>query len=363
MNVGELSEEPLVFSPNDSVSRVASSMASSGRRGAVLLKEGVFCGVVHAASLVKKRINEPDRTKIRGFAENVGVMVPGTTVEEAVNTFLINDYNSLPVEVFDKGKRILLLSKLSLLKGVRNSEVLKCKRAEDIMNAPYSVSPEDAVSTARAILRDMNISNVVVVSENRAVGIVGVLDLLVPMTRGETGKRGSMLYDRDSFEAVDVASFTRKDVARVSPDTPLTRVVDMMIKQQSPAVVERDGRMAGMIAPTDILKLVGKERKGIYVNITGMQEEDAFLKSVVDEEISNSMSKLAKILPLQWLAVHVDRHFEQGRRRKYSVRCRLITGKGLFVADSKEWDLTKAFKQALSRLEREAIRRKERKQI
>ena len=247
--------------------------------------------------------------------------------------------------------------------GVKGSEVLKGRKAGDIMKTPYSVSPDDTVSTARAVMRETSISSVVVVSGSRAAGIVGVLDLLSPLVMGEVGRRGGMFFDRNDFEGVNISSFMRKDVPRVQPETPLGKVIDMMVESRSAVVVEKGGKLAGVVTPTDILKLMGTERKGVYVNITGIREEDDFLKSVIDEEISNSMSKLAKILPLEWLAVHVERYFEQGRRKKYSVRCRLITGKGVFVSGGHAWDLTKAFRQALSRIEREVISRKERKLI
>ncbi len=362
MDVRTIAEEPLVFSPEDSVSRAASVMVSENKSAALVARGDVLQGVVHAATLARKRINNPEKTKIGGFAIKTEVLIPGTTVKEAVNKFLINDYDCLPVEDFERGE-MLILTKNSLLKGVRVSGALSGRKAGDAMNVPYSIGPDDSVSTARAMLRDINISNLVVVSGRRAFGVLGAIDLLVPLARGDATKKGSALLDKGGFESVSVASLMKKDFPRASPAAPLADVVEDMAKQSLPVVVENRKGMLGVITPTDILKLVGTEKKGVYVNITGMQEEDDFLKSVVDEEISNSMSRLAKMLPLQYLAAHVESHFPQGRRRKYSVKCRLITEKGVFISGGHAWDLTKAFRQSLERMERKVKKHKETKLI
>jgi predicted transcriptional regulator/ribosome-associated translation inhibitor RaiA len=360
MDIAEISEAPLVFLAEDSVSRVASGMLASGKRSAVIMDGAELLGVVHATDLVKKRIGDPEDTKIRKFAVRMGAIAPGTSVEEAVNGFLINDYHSMPVEIFDPGKRLMILTKFAALKGVMNGPALKGKKAGDVMSPPFSITPEDSVATARAIIRDMGISGVVVVSQGKALGIVGVLDLLAPLARADSTRRDAMFFHKDGVESVQAASFMRKDIPRAGPEAPLAGVVETMVSQKSPVIVEKGGVMAGMISPTDVLKLVGAERRGIYVNITGLQEEDDFIKGVVDDEISASMSRVVRYFPVQWLAVHVERHSGEGSRKKYSVRCRLITDRGVLVSGSHAWDLTKAFSGALARLEREAVKKKER---
>ncbi|MEM7815559.1 MAG: CBS domain-containing protein [Candidatus Aenigmatarchaeota archaeon] len=357
MRVEDFLEKPLVVSPEDSISRAASLMFSNRKHEAVVMKNGKFVGILLARDLVKRKVSDPHKTKISGFVVDINPFLPGTGIEEIINGFLVNDYRAVP---FKNNGKIMVLTKTGLLGIVKDSPVLKDKFAEDVMNFPYCITTEDSLSTARAVLRDMNISRVPVVKEGKVEGIIDYVDLLGPVFKGEVNKRGEPGEERTHIDSIPASSFMRKEFPVAEPDARLSSVIDLIVKNNSAVIVERNGKLSGIVTPGDILKLFGKEVRGAYVTISGMQEEDDFIKSVIYKEIENSLKKINKIYPVNYFVAHVDKYNVTGRRAKYSIRARVATQKGFFFSHDHGWDITKAIKGVLEKLEKEVIKRKER---
>lgn len=98
---------------------------------------------------------------------------------------------------------------------------------------------------------------------------------------------------------------------------------------------------------------------GVYVKISGLQKEDAFIRAKVDEEIAHEIRKLARFFPVDQLEINVKKHEIGGKRKKYSLKAKLFTEKGLFFAQEHDWDVTKAAKNMMKKLEREVVKAKE----
>jgi ribosome-associated translation inhibitor RaiA len=98
---------------------------------------------------------------------------------------------------------------------------------------------------------------------------------------------------------------------------------------------------------------------GVNVSISGIQEEDEFVRSKLKEETGHTIDKLGKMFTIESFVMHVRKYHKTGNRVKYSVQARLITEKGDFFSDDYAWELTKAAKGALEKLESEVIRKSE----
>jgi ribosome-associated translation inhibitor RaiA len=111
----------------------------------------------------------------------------------------------------------------------------------------------------------------------------------------------------------------------------------------------------GMITVKDIFKLIGKSLETVYIRVSGLGDEDEFIKKKVDELIEKTINKLLKAVKVTYVAIHVDTYKkkERGERMKYSVHGRIMTDKGSFFASDHEWEPTKAMKLFLEKIEKE----------
>lgn len=354
-------EKPVKIDCNDTVNRVASKMIREKKRAVMVMDGKDFVGILTSRDLIKKKITNPDKTKIRPFVKKVNPISDETPVPEMLNSMLINDYKALPVKN-SKGE-IYLITKLDMLRMVKDNRIFTDTKATEIMNFPYSISSDDNLTTARSIIRNLNLSRIPVLSQgNRLEGVVDSLDLLKGIITRRRSSKGELSGTPIKTDYINIKSLMSRNPPRTGPEHSVKRIVNVMIRQKTPSVMVLEGdSVKGIITPRDILKLIGKEVKGVYVTISGLQQDDNFIKSVVDEEITNEVRKLSKFIPVESLIIHVDRYHETGKRAKYSVKSRLITRKGVFFAGDHAWDVTKAVRGVLEKLEREVIKKKERR--
>jgi CBS domain-containing protein len=361
MNAKDVAEPALVFSTSETVSRVIAKMIRTGKHEAMVFDGKPFnsktlAGAVFANDLVKRKINSPQKAKIGRFVEHVKPARPDMAIEDAIKTFLTNDYKSIPI--CDGGN--FFITKLGVLKSLRNSKELKGRTAGNVMNTPYCIGKDDSIATAISVLRETGVSRLPVIgSDGGPAGLLDSMDLLKARTRKSRMRLGEEVGEKTSTDSAMATNLMRRDFPSVEPGTSLKRVVEAMVVNGMPtAVVVADGRVAGIVTPKPIFRLFAGRQKGVYVRLSGINDESDFIKSVIDDEIAAEMRKLGAMLRIDYLVMHVDKYRKAGRRREYSVKARLVTGKGMFFASDSAWDIAKAVSGTLAKLEREVLRKK-----
>lgn len=357
MEVKEILKEPIILKHSDTVSHAVSALVSGSNPEAIVFKNKTLLGILLSRDLVKKRVDNPSGVRIESFVTRIDSFPSSIDRETLKNTMLVNDYKAVPIV---DGDRIMIATKRELLMLFLKESVLKKTKAEEIMNFPYCVSSDDNIATARSIFRDLNVAAVPVVEEkNNVLGLVSSIDLLKSITEKKRPMRGEVSGESFSSDSVNVSAVMSLDIPRIAHDSDLRAVSEIIIKKNAKAVVvEKEGRMIGVITPRDILKVLGRDVSGVYVSVTGADKEDPFIRGVMDSEIESLVKKISKMVVIESFIVNIDKHKTNGRSR-YDVRARLITRKGLFFGDSQEWDVTKALKGTLSKIEREFIKKKE----
>ena len=77
--------------------------------------------------------------------------------------------------------------------------------------------------------------------------------------------------------------------------------------------------------------------------------------------ITQSMQKIARIIPPLMFSLHVGKYKQEGLKTKYSLNGRLVTIDGVMNSNSSQWDLIQATADLMAIFERRAIERKEEK--
>jgi CBS domain-containing protein len=140
--------------------------------------------------------------------------------------------------------------------------------ASDIMTSPaISVGPDASVQEIAALLFERRISGVPVVEDGRLVGLVSEGDLLHRREIGtdRVAQRGSWwlrLFSADHSPAEYIKSHARRardimtrDVATVSPDTPIAEIATLLERRGIKRVpVLRGGRLAGIVSRSNLVQ-------------------------------------------------------------------------------------------------------------
>ncbi|MFH1444896.1 MAG: CBS domain-containing protein [Nanoarchaeota archaeon] len=350
-------ETPLIFDYKENVSKSTAKMLNERRHEAIVLNNGRYEGIVFARDLTKRKINNPDKTAIGKYASKINPISFEYPIEEVINMMLINDYKSMPVK---RGDDFFVLTRIGILKSMKNAVSFRSKKLRDIMKFPYSVSYNDTISTAMSVLRQTGVSRLPVVSKTGGIdGLIDAVDLLEANIGAKRMQKGERIGEKTKKREALISSLIKTTPIVLTPTDTVKRAVEEMIGKNTPTVLVEDKKtLAGIVTPKMILKLLGKELSGVLVTLSGIKDEDPFIKSVVDEEVSNEVRKLNKIIGIEHLIVHIDKHHKTGDRFKYTVKARMMTERGMFFADDFAWDITKAIRGMLHKLEKELIKKK-----
>jgi CBS domain-containing protein len=130
--------------------------------------------------------------------------------------------------------------------------------ARDIMTVnPVVVTPDAPVYEAAAIMRDANVGFTPVVDDRESMQLKGVLTDRDIAVRCVAGRR--------SCDGPVGECMTAAPVDAVGPDAEVHEVVALMERQQvrRVPVVDRDGRLVGVIAQADLALSLGPDEPAV----------------------------------------------------------------------------------------------------
>jgi CBS domain-containing protein len=149
-------------------------------------------------------------------------------------------------------------------------------KVRDIMTAEVvAAGPDTSVQLVARLMAGRGISGVPVVTDDRVVGIVTELDLIVRNTRLEPPAFFALLDGRIPLETpahyrkrIDhmlgtlVRDVMTEKVETIGPDDDLETLAELMVKRRvNPVPVVEGGRLAGIVSRSDIVRMMAREEE------------------------------------------------------------------------------------------------------
>lgn len=349
-----LLEPALVVEARTPLSKVIPLLLRRRRDEAVIVEGSRYRGVVYGRDIARRRSGDPASLPVRHFLTRVA---PAGRLDTSslLNAMTINDYKSVPVLL--EGK-YYIATNLSLLADLQSHRAF-ARPAREVMRYPYAISSSDTLFSALNLCRDMDIERIPVLGENeRLDGLLTTNTLLRAWTERTRPRRGETTGEELHPLEVRASSFAEQNYLTASPDTPVAELARQMAGKQLDTVLVTEGRrLTGIITPKNILRLVGEERTGAIVSISGLRVVESFQRDEINEHTDHLLRRLANIVPVDYLAVHVEQQQKGGVKTRYTLHARLITGKGFYFAQAEDWKLGRAFTRLYDTLWREAEKR------
>jgi len=353
MRLEDVLENAFIIKPDDALSHIVSRMLEEKRYEAFVF-DGGLKGIVTLDDIVKRRVSEPQKMKISYFMKPVTMFSVETPVEDIMNYMLVNEFRSVPVEM--EGK-IYVVTKPKLLKFVKD-EVFAGKKAKDVMQASYCASINDTLLTIASVMRDTGTNRVPIIDDKgRFAGLADSMNLAKILTDRERSTFGERVGEKARLGDIAINKFLSTAIMKVGPETDMKQVVKKISNEETcTAIVEDDGKFMGIITIKDIFKMIGKSLETVYIRVSGLHDEDEFVRKKIDDMLEKTVQKVLKVVKVSYVVIHVETHKkkeDRSERMKYSVQGRFVTDKGNFYASDHEWEPTKAMKIFLERIESE----------
>lgn len=353
MKLEDVLESAFLVKPDDTLSHITSQMAE-GKKYEAFVFDGELKGIVTLDDMIKRRVSEPQKMKIAYFMKPVTMFSVETPVEDIMNYMLVSEFRSVPVE---RDGKIYAITKPKLLSFVKK-EVFAGKKAKDIMQTPYCASINDTLLTITSVMRDTGVNRIPIIDgKGKFAGLADSMSLAKMLTDRERSSFGEKVGEKARIGDITISRFLNAAVMRVDPEEVMEQVVKKISREETcTAIVEDDGKFMGIITIKDIFKMIGKSLETVYIRVSGLHDEDEFVRKKIDEMIEKAVQKALKVVKLSYVVIHVSVHKKKenrNERMKYSVQGRFVTDKGNFYASDHEWEPIKAMKFFLQKIEGE----------
>lgn len=357
-----MSSSAVTAQKGDSVSDVISKMKKGHLREVPVLESGKPIGMVSYSSFLHRR-SLPLSAKVEQ------VMLPCPHLEEEMLlTSAVEEMMSAGVRgapVVRAGKMVGLVSRTDIIRIFPKIVQLKDKKVSTFMTAnPLSVTEKETVRKAQIMMKGlMEKSLPVVDSDGKLVGAIGmpeVMDVLWSLkatARPPNEVRGG----REQVEVI-VGSVMSRSAVAISPEETAGKAATLMIEKGVATIFVQEGeKLVGVVSQADLMEQIIslKPTEGVYVQITGLNEEDPDVYDVLYDLIGKAMKRIDKIQPPRVFTVHVTTYHHEGMRSKVSLIGRLTTTRKMYYAHATDWDLYKTMDIMLDSLEKNVKREHE----
>ena len=327
----------------------------------VVGNNGVLKGLLSYNSLAKS-----GSISMNEKVETAQLSIPKLKTEDnlarAAELFLSSDHRLLPVI---KNRKVQgIVRRWKIIEMASDLKTWKKMNVTELMSRHVEiVKIDDKLTTARTLLRRLDIKTVPVVDKNGEIaGVIGIQDIISFLKPKRRPKLGAFTVEKTNFDPYV------KDVMVTEPhylteESNIEEVISMMLKYSiSTVIIVKDKKPTGIISGFDLLEHImsaGRKEDSVFINISGFEEEDPEVMDSLFEILGSTMKKINKIFAPKVLNIHVHSYNIEGNEIKYSVNMRLTADKHLFVTKANDWDIYKAFSDGVDRLYSQVRKKKE----
>lgn len=327
----------------DTVSKALAFMVDrSIHQVPVVDNDGSYEGMIFAKQFLAS--SAQPTSKLKGFVTNTTSLSPDDEVEEAAKMIIRTGSRALPVV---QGTRLAgILSETDIAQTADFGHAI----VDEVMSGAIVTEEDTSLADAVSKMRRYNISRLPIISTKGVLrGILGILDAIeiIATPVGRTSQSAAISGGRSKVKGdVKVRDLMRRASA-IERGTRLNELTEHFGKSEE-LVVVGDSRPMGIVTPKDALELILPKKGEIAIHIAHAGDEED--RRDIEDNLAKFVKKVQnRIRDLQSVIVYADKH----KTRKYSVRCRLITGRGVINARAVGYDVISAVKELIRKLDRQ----------
>ncbi|MBM3282504.1 MAG: CBS domain-containing protein [Candidatus Diapherotrites archaeon] len=341
------------------VSKLMSILKQSEGLPVVVVNGDDYKGLVSNSSLLRNV--DVSKSKISSILHMAPTLTSSHSLDDAIRLMRDADVRALPV--VEKQKVVGVVPARALLNALVKSTVFSNVSASQLVSAnPLSVSPDDDVGKALQLMRSKNIRKLAVMGERG--NIDGILkleelagDILLNVDRGSRGAYkkgyGTKSIDQSSAMTVQVKSLMDENPVSMLGSEKASNVLKSLASQNNPVVVVQG---KGLITTQDIFNyyLSNQPRPVLPISITHLPDIDAIDRAFVEETLSRTFTKVARVLKSDHSLKAVFKQTNKSGLRAQTTVKLTIEGAGRPIyAKSVNWKVRLATKEACKTLENE----------
>jgi len=347
-----------VFSSEDVVSKVLGVFKDTNRTEVVAASRDKY-GIITVRDLLE--VDHVATTKIETVWKPVGALRPAITVLEAVDFMIQNNVTAVPVVSKDE---VSLLSQEDISTALMEVAEMTSMRAKEIMRHPVvSVDKETPIAQVRRIMLDKGISHIPITQDGKLEGIITgeeiVTTFITDIDKTTWGERSGKKVPRFPGQ---VGGFMTRTPVTAGPEESVLKVIKKMLQRGKKycLIVDEEDRLHGIITHRELLDIIHSliPEPELPVYIVGIDDEDFFEKSVVEEKIRRTVQRTLKMEEITEVSIMVKKQRKEGNRTRYSVTARAMGPLVSYEVKNEGWGLMETFDGIVEALDKTLLRAK-----
>ena len=355
-----LDKHLVIFSPEESVSRVLGELERTGRYEAAV-QAGDKVGLITLRYLLN--VARPESTKLLHLWKPLTPVTPDSPVTGVAAELIRINERALPV--VEGTKPVGIISQLDIVKAMADSPDLGNIPAKELVKTPVtSMATNEAIAKARSIMLDKGFSHIPVTHDGKLVGIVTAQDLIQIFLKSQgRSKQGEKPSENTGKYKGELGGIMDEQPLTVGVEASALEVARGLRDREKSACLLTDpqGVIHGIITPRELLALIARRpvTKEPPIQIIGLGKEDFFEQAVAEAKVNRVIKKGMKIHPdINEVAIIIKRVNEGGERNRYQMTARVISPTEQINAHEEGWDMLQVFEDMLNTLESEMMRTK-----
>jgi CBS domain-containing protein len=344
MKVSEIMVTDVVtLSLEDTVARALNLLAYKSINQIPTVDEnGKYLGMIFAKQLINSTAQSS--SKLRSYIINTSRLSPDHDIENAAQLVIGSGNRAMPV-VEEKDKLVGIVSETDLVSTADFGHAI----VDEVMSGAIVIEEGNSLADAVSKMRRYNISRLPVINTKGILrGTLNILDIakIIATPRERTSKSAAISGRTAGIKDVKVKDIMRRAIS-VERGTKLNVLTDHF-KRNEEIIVVGNGRPMGIVTPKDVLEIILPKKSSEPI-IHMAHLEDGQDRIEIQEQLARFLQKIqGRLGDVRSVVVYADKH----KTRKYSLRTRLITSRG--VIDAKAWgyDPLSTSKELIARLER-----------
>ena len=325
--------------PEDTVSDALAVMRRSGYQEVPVVDGGAYIGMMRYATILRKKSAVPD-AKIKSLLSKLPTIEEDDEVTKVAELMVTENCRQLAV--ISGKKAVGIVSRTALIKIAASMKSLRDIKVWEIMTTPVVYVNENAMlAEAVNTMRDLDIRTLPVVnSANDLCGVVGMKEVID--NGWKAGEKSIGALSKSPSSQIPVSSVAVTAVKTVNWEDDMELAANLMADNSiSTLPVMDEGELVGVLTEYDIIELISacRERDTLYIQISGLEEDDKIYADAMYSDIKTEMEKVSKIYKPESLSIHVTRYNESGDRKKYSIIGKLFVNGRTVNCKEIGWDL------------------------
>lgn len=355
-----LDKRLVLFTPEESVSRVLGELERTGRYEAAV-QAGDKVGLITLRHLLN--VSQPESTKLVHLWKPLTQVTPDSLLTEVAAELIRINERALPV--VEGTKPVGIISQLDIVIAMADSPELGNVPAKDLARTPVtSMNAKEAISKARSTMLDKGFSHIPVTRDGKLVGMVTAQDLIQIFLRSQgRSKQGEKPSENTPKYMGELGGIMDEQPLTAGLDASALEVARSLRDREKSAclLVDPQGTIQGIITPRELLALIARRplTRELPIQIVGLSKEDFFDRAEAEAKVDRVIKKGMRVHPnISEVSIVIKKTNEGGERNRYEMSARVISATEQINAHGAGYDMLQTFEDMLNTLEREMMRTK-----